>query len=151
MYNIQRKTLLFSREYCVTFKDIYFEEHLRTAASENEALIFYLYDFEVLRRTEIWRDFLYFLSVDSLLGFFCSIILLTNTYLHKKYYKHCWCMWPFLKIIKVLLVYNPNYSSCFPPGWYYKILAFDLILKWDVETHQVEVMTKELEKIVESY
>ena len=23
-----------------------------------------------------------------------------------------------LNIIKVLLVYNPDYSFCFPPGWY---------------------------------
>ena len=45
-----------------------FEEHLRTAASEKEALIF---DFEILLRIEIWWDFNYFLSIDSLLGFFC--------------------------------------------------------------------------------
>ena len=25
---------------------------------------------------------------------------------------------PFLIAIKVQLVYDPNYSSCFPPGWY---------------------------------
>ena len=37
------------------------------------------------------------------------------------------------KYIKVLLVYIPNYSSCFPPGLYYKTLVFDLIFIWNVE------------------
>ena len=32
---------MFSCEYCVTFKNTYFEEHLRTAASEKEALIYH--------------------------------------------------------------------------------------------------------------
>ena len=32
---------VFSCEYCVTFKNAYFEEHLRTAADEREALIYY--------------------------------------------------------------------------------------------------------------
>ena len=31
--------------------------------------------------------------------------------------------------MKVLPVYNPNYSFCFPPVWYQKNLVFDLILK----------------------
>ena len=35
----------------------------------------------------------------------------------------------FLNVIKVLLVYNPNYSSFFPPDLYYKNLLFDLMLK----------------------
>ena len=35
-----------------------------------------------------------------------------------------------------------NYSSCFPPGWYYKNFLFDLILKWDVEVYKMELMTK---------
>ena len=79
--------------------------------------------------------------------FFIRVLLLdyfTNKYIHlsKKYYKYCWCMQPFLNIMKVVLVYNPNYSSCFPPVWYCKILVFDLVLKWDVETYQMEVMTK---------
>ena len=38
---IKKKTQVFSCEYSVTFKNIYFEEHLRTAAFEREALIFY--------------------------------------------------------------------------------------------------------------
>ena len=37
--------------------------------------------------------------------------------------------------------YNPNYSFCLPPGWYQKNLVFDLILNWDLETYQMEVMT----------
>ena len=41
LHNIQKKTLLFSCEYCVTFKDTYFDKHLRTVASEKEALIFW--------------------------------------------------------------------------------------------------------------
>ena len=45
--NIQRKAVLFCCEYCVNFQSTYFEEHLRTAASEKEALIFYL--FKILR------------------------------------------------------------------------------------------------------
>ena len=57
----------------------------------------------------------------------------------------------FLNVIKVLLVFNPNYSSCFPPGWYYKDLVFDLILTWDVETYQMEFMTKKLENAVVAY
>ena len=38
--------------------------------------------------------------------------------MRNKYYKDCCCTRSFLNIIKVLLVYNPNYSSCFPHGWY---------------------------------
>ena len=34
-------TQVFSCEYSVTFRNTYFEEHLRTGASEREALIFY--------------------------------------------------------------------------------------------------------------
>ena len=52
-------------------------------------------------------------------------------------------------MIKVLLVYSPNYYFCFPPGLYYKVLVFDLILKRDVEIYQTEVMTKSLENVVE--
>ena len=37
----ETSTQVFSCEYCVTFKNISFEEHLRTAGSEREALIFY--------------------------------------------------------------------------------------------------------------
>ena len=48
----------------------------------------------------------------------------------------------FLNVIKVLLVYTPNYSSFFPPGVYYKNVMFDLMFKWDVKTYQLEVMTK---------
>ena len=32
-------------------------------------------------------------------------------YLRKNYYKFCLCMKQFLNLIKVLVVYNPNYSS----------------------------------------
>ena len=35
----------------------------------------------------------------------------------------------FLNVIKVLLVYNPKYSSCFPPGQYLKNTVFDLMFK----------------------
>ena len=35
----------------------------------------------------------------------------------------------FLNVMKVLLLYNPNYSSCFPPDLYNKNLLFDLMLK----------------------
>ena len=38
-------------------------------------------------------------------------------YTRDKYYKHCCCIRLFLNVIKVLLVCNPNYSICFPPGW----------------------------------
>ena len=34
--------------------------------------------------------------------------------------------------MKILLVYTPNYSFCFPPCWYQKNLVFDLILKWNL-------------------
>ena len=54
-----------------------------------------------------------------------------------KYYKYCCCIRAFFNVIKVLLVYNPNYSFCFPPGWYQKNLVFDLILKRDLETYQM--------------
>ena len=39
--NIFIPTQVFSCEYSVTFRNTYFEEHLRTGASEREALIFY--------------------------------------------------------------------------------------------------------------
>ena len=45
------------------------------------------------------------------------------------------------RAMKVLLVYNPNYSSCFPLSWYWENLVFDLIHKWDAETYQMEIMT----------
>ena len=45
-------------------------------------------------------------------------IYIYYTIIRNKYYKHCCCIRPFLNIIKVLLVYNPDYSFCFPPGWY---------------------------------
>ena len=32
--NVNPATQMFSREYCEFFKNIYFQEHLRTAASE---------------------------------------------------------------------------------------------------------------------
>ena len=38
----------------------------------------------------------------------------------------------FLNVIKVLLVYNPDYSSCFPPGWYQKNVVFDLMCIWNL-------------------
>ena len=139
---IKGKHFCFPVNISLTFKDTYFEEYLRAAASEKEALIFYLWDWSF---TTHW-DMMGF-SPFSFSWFFIRVLLFdyfTKKYIHlrKKYYKYCWCMQPFLKIIEVLLVYNPNYSSCFPPGWYYKILVFDLILKWDVETYQMEVMTK---------
>ena len=46
-------------------------------------------------------------------------------YIYNIYDKHC-CIRPFLNVIKVLLVSNPNCSFCFPPGCYQKNLAFDL-------------------------
>ena len=42
-----------------------------------------------------------------------------------KYYKYCCCIRAFFNVIKVLLVYNPNYSFCFPPGWYHTNLVLD--------------------------
>ena len=58
----------------------------------------------------------------------------------------------FLNVIKVLLVYNPNYSSFFPPGSYLKNVVFDLIFKWDLKIYQMEVMSKwlEVENVVET-
>ena len=52
---------MFSCEYYVPFKKTYFEEHLRTAASEREALIFYQWNFEVYHR-DVWK-FLHFLQL----------------------------------------------------------------------------------------
>ena len=52
-------------------------------------------------------------------------------YIRNKYYTYCCCVRAFLNVIKVLLVHNPNYS-----------FYFDLILKWDLETYQMEVMAK---------
>ena len=54
--------------------------------------------------------------------FFIRVLLLDYfakkcVYLWNIYYKYCWCMYFFLNIIKVLLVYNPKYSSCFPSGF----------------------------------
>ena len=64
-----------SCEYCITFKNTYFEEHLQTAASEREALVFLKCDFEVLPSRyngNFSMEFLYFLSGEFfLLGFFC--------------------------------------------------------------------------------
>ena len=53
-------------------------------------------------------------------------------YLRKNYYKFCWCMKQFLNLIKVLLVYNPNYSSFFPPGhtWKMRCLIWCLNETW---------------------
>ena len=53
--------------------------------------------------------FCWFFNKIFLLDYLCFIN--TNIYLGNKYHKYCWCMEPFLSIIKVLLVYDPNYSS----------------------------------------
>ena len=51
-------------------------------------------------------------------------------------------MYPFLNVKNILLFYNLNCSSCFPPDCFLQNLVFDLILKWDVETYQLDVMAK---------
>ena len=85
-----------------------------------------------------------FSSVD----FFIRALLLgyrsfyQEIYIRNKYYKHCCCIRPFLNVINVVLVYNPNCSFCFSPGWYWKNLVFDVILTWDLESYQMEIMTK---------
>ena len=53
--------------------------------------------------------FCWFFNKIFLLGFICFTN--TNIYLGNKYHKYCWCMEPFLSIIKLFLVYDPNYSS----------------------------------------
>ena len=112
-----------------------FEEPLQTTASEWEAPVILQMRFWSFT-IEIKSKFLHFFSADFLLGFFFRLhtIFLRNIYLHKKCYKYCWCMKRFLDVIKVLLVYNSNYFSLFPPGGYLKNLMFDLTFKWDVKT-----------------
>ena len=65
IHNIQRETLLFSCEYCVTFKNTYFEENLRTVASEKEALIS---TYKILK-------FYYVLRYDGIFSIFFPLIL----------------------------------------------------------------------------
>ena len=73
---------------CVIFKNAYFEEHLRTVAFEKEALIFSLYDFEILPRIRYDGIF------SIIFGwFFIRILFLnyfTNKYINQriKYYKY---------------------------------------------------------------
>ena len=43
-----------------------------------------------------------------------KILLHIYTHTRYKYYKYCCCIRLFLNVIKVLLVYNPKYSFCFP-------------------------------------
>ena len=58
--------------------------------------------------------FCWFFNKIFLLGYICFTN--TNIYLGNKYHKYCWCMEPFLSIIKVLLVYDPNILFSFAPG-----------------------------------
>ena len=48
---LEISTHVFSCEYCESFKDIYFEEHLQTAASVTKALIA-LYSFKLLKHSQ---------------------------------------------------------------------------------------------------
>ena len=60
------------------------------------------------------RYYIYYLYIYIYIHIYIYIYIRNKN----KYYKYCCFIRAFFNVIKVLLVYNPNYSFCFPPGWY---------------------------------